>query len=192
METKLLQNLQNTLQIICKKAKKDLINFFLAIFMILIGFTPLSVMADSDEQYLELKKIYDEQRWNLEKEFKEKFNESSIQFKEKKQLVYEKSKSDPSLTSEQINQMLRNAFYEFVDRQDDIKKEYASRVDSLNLMFKVKFDQFNIEMPLWVENVLELWRQGKISDVEFVNFLSFVINKDIINLEQWMFSDYND
>jgi len=160
--------------------------------MILIGFTPLSVMADSDEQYLELKKIYDEQRWNLEKEFKEKFNESSIQFKEKKQLVYEKSKSDPSLTSEQINQMLRNAFYEFVDRQDDIKKEYASRVDSLNLMFKVKFDQFNIEMPLWVENVLELWRQGKISDVEFVNFLSFVINKDIINLEQWMFSDYND
>ena len=150
------------------------------------------VMAESNEQYLELKKIYDEQRWNLEKEFKEKFNESSDQFKEQKQAIYEKSESDSTITSKQINQMLSDVFYEFVDRQDDIKTEYSSRVDALNEMFKVKFEQLGNEIPLWVEKVMELWHKGKISDVEFVNFLSFVINNDIIKLEQWIFSDYNN
>jgi len=150
------------------------------------------VMADSDEQYLEIRKIYDEQRWNLEKEFKEKFNESSNQFEEQKQAIYEKSETDPSLTSEQINQMLRNVFYEFVDRQEDIKTEYALRVDALNEMFKIKFEQFGDKMPSWIEKVMELWQKGEISDVEFVDFLSFVINNDIIKLEQWIFSEYNN
>ena len=149
-------------------------------------------MADSDEQYLELKEIYGEQRWNLEKEFKEKFNESSDHFKEQKQEIYDINESDSPLTLEQTNQMLQDIFFEFVERQEDIKTEYASRVDALNAMFKVKFEQLGNEMPLWVEKVMEFWHKGKISDVEFVNFLSFVINNDIIKLEQWIFSDYNN
>jgi hypothetical protein len=150
------------------------------------------VMADSDEQYSELKKLYGEQRWNLEKEFKEKFNESSDQFKEQKQAIHDKNESDSPLTLEQTNQMLRDVFSEFVNRQEDIKTEYALRVKALNEKFKIKFEQFGNEMPFWVEKVMEFWSKGEISDVEFVNFISFVINNDIIKLEQWIFSDYNN
>jgi len=150
------------------------------------------VIADSDEQYSELKKLYGEQRWNLEKEFKEKFSESSNQFKEQKQAIYDKNESNSPLTLEQTNQMLRDVFSEFVDRQEDIKTEYTLRVDALNEKFKIKFEQFGNEIPPWVEKVMELWYKGKISDVEFVDFLSFVINNNIIKLEQWIFSDYNE
>ena len=150
------------------------------------------VIADSDEQYSELKKLYGEQRWNLEKEFKEKFNESSNQFKEQKQAIYDKNESNSPLTLEQTNQMLRDVFSEFVDRQEDIKTKYTLRVDALNEKFKIKFEQFGNEIPPWVEKVMELWYKGKISDVEFVDFLSFVINNNIIKLEQWIFSDYNE
>lgn len=152
-------------------------------------------MAYSDEpnpEYLQLKEIYDQQRWNLEEEFEKKFKESSNHFHEQKQAIDAKRESDPTLTSEQINQMLTNEFYEFVERQENIKTEYSSRVDALNSMFKIKFEQFGNEMPLWVETVMELWQKGEISNVEFVNFLSFVINNDIINLEQWIFSKYNN
>ena len=151
-------------------------------------------MAYSDEhnpEYLQLKEIYDQQRWDLEEEFEKKFKESSNYFHEQKQAIYAKSESNPTLTSEQINQMLKNEFYKFVERQKNIKTEYSSRVDALNSMFKVKFEQFDNEMPLWVEKVMELWQKGKISDVEFVNFLSHVINNDIIKLEQWIFSKHS-
>jgi hypothetical protein len=148
-------------------------------------------MSDSDEQYLQLKEIYDEQRWNLENEFKEKFQESRRYFDEQKQAIYDKNESDSPLTPEQTDQMLKDIFFEFIERQDDIKTEYTSRVDALHTMFKIKFEQLGNEMPLWVEKVMELWQKGKISDVEFVNFLSFVINNNIIKLEQWIFSEYN-
>lgn len=157
------------------------------LFIGLISF----VMADSDEEYLQLKRIYDEQRWNLEKEFKEKFKQSSIQFKEQKQEIYEKSESDSTLTVEQTNQMLRNAFYEFLDRQEEIKTEYTSKVDALNEMFTKKFEQFENKIPLWVKKVIELWDEGKISDIEFVNFLSFLINNDIITVNQLDFLKYD-
>lgn len=155
-----------------------------------IGLIPYG-MSDSDEQYLQLKEIYDEQRWNLENEFKEKFQESRRYFDEQKQAIYDKNESDSPLTPEQIDQMLKDIFFEFIERQDDIKTEYTSRVDALHTMFKIKFEQLGNEMPLWVEKVMELWQKGKISDVEFVNFLSFVINNNIIKLEQWIFSEYN-
>jgi hypothetical protein len=155
-----------------------------------IGLIPYG-MSDSDEQYLQLKEIYDEQRWNLENEFKEKFEESRRYFDEQKQAIYDKNESDSPLTPEQIDQMLKDIFFEFIERQDDIKTEYTSRVDALHTMFKIKFEQLGNEMPLWVEKVMELWQKGKISDVEFVNFLSFVINNNIIKLEQWIFSEYN-
>jgi hypothetical protein len=150
-----------------------------------IGLIPYG-MSDSDEQYLQLKEIYDEQRWNLENEFKEKFQESRRYFDEQKQAIYDKNESDSPLTPEQTDQMLKDIFFEFIERQDDIKTEYTSRVDALHTMFKIKFEQLGNEMPLWVEKVMELWQKGKISDVEFVNFLSFVIK-----LEQWIFSEYN-
>ena len=109
----------------------------------------ISIAIDySDEQYLELKEIYGEHRWNLEKEFKEKFKSSSNYFKEQKQAIYEKSKSDPTSTVEQINQMLRDVFCQFVDRQEDIKTEYKSKVDALNAMFEKKFDEFDDRIPL--------------------------------------------
>ncbi|BDQ31080.1 hypothetical protein [Nitrosopumilus zosterae] len=155
-----------------------------------IGLIPYG-MSDSDEQYLQLKEIYDEQRWNLEKEFEEKFQESRKYFDEQKQAIHDKNESDSPLTPEQTDQMLKDIFFEFIERQEEIKIEYTSRVDALNAMFKIKFEQFGNEMPLWVEKVMELWQKGKISDVEFVNFLSFVINNDIIKLEQWIFSEYN-
>ncbi len=149
-------------------------------------------MADSEEEYLQLKGIYNEQRWNLENEFKEKFKESSSKFQKEKQTVYDKQESDPTLTTQQINQMLQNVFSDFVERQENIKIEYESRVDALNQMFEIKFEQFGNKMPSWIENVMEMWNKGQISDLEFVNFLSFVINNDIIKLEQWIFSKYND
>ncbi|MGY5149074.1 MAG: hypothetical protein ACW9W3_03340 [Candidatus Nitrosopumilus sp. bin_68KS] len=149
-------------------------------------------MADSEEEYLQLKGIYNEQRWNLENEFKEKFKESSSKFQKEKQTVYDKQESDPTLTTQQINQMLQNVFSDFVERQENIKIEYESRVDALNQMFEIKFEQFGNKMSSWIENVMEMWNKGQISDLEFVNFLSFVINNDIIKLEQWIFSKYND
>ncbi|MHA7733700.1 hypothetical protein [Nitrosopumilus sp. S6] len=158
--------------------------------LFLIGMT-FHVMAESD-QYLQLKELYHEQRWNLEKEFKEKFQESSKKYQQEKQVVYHKIDSDHTLTSQQISQMLQNTFLDFVERQDDIKDEYTLQVDALNEKFAIKFEQFGEKMPLWVEKVRILWEQGKISDFEFANFLSFVINNDIIKLEQWIFSKYND
>ena len=145
------------------------------------------VTADSDEQYLEIKKIYDDQRWDLEKEFKEKFKESSNFFKDQKQAIYEKSKSDPTLTAEQINQMLRDVFYEFVDRQEEIKTEYKSKVDALDAMFEKKFEEFDDGIPLWIKKVTELRNEGKISDSEYVNFLSFLLSNGIIVDEQLRF-----
>jgi len=146
-----------------------------------------NAIADSDEQYLEIKEIYDDQRWDLEKEFKEKFKASSNYFKEQKQAIYEKSESDPTLTAEQVNQMLRDVFYEFVDRQEDIKTEYKSKVDALNAMFEKKFVEFDDGIPLWIKKVTELWNEGKISDAEYVNFWSFLLSNGIIVDEQLRF-----
>ena len=157
-----------------------------------IGLSPF-VMGEYNEnelQYLQLKEIYDEQRWKLEKEFKEKFTESSNYFNEQKQAIYEKSAADPTLSSEKINQMLRNAFYEFVERQDDIKTEYISRVDSLDAMFAVKFEQYDTTPP-WIKKVIELWHDGKISNNEIENCLAFLINKGIIKAEQISFTKYS-
>ena len=147
-------------------------------------------MADSDEQYLELKKIYDEQRWELEKEFKEKFRESSDTFQQDKQDIFDNSDSDPTLTEEQISQMLREVFSKFVDRQEDIKEEYASRVNALNEMFAKKFQEFDT-IPIWVKKVIKFWNEGRISDSEYVNYLSYLINNGIIKSEQLMFVDYD-
>ena len=147
-------------------------------------------MAESEE-YLQLKELYHEQRWNLEKEFEEKYQESSKKYQQEKQAVYEKIDSDHTLTSQQISQMLQKTFSDFVERQEDIKTEYESRVKALNEKFAIKFEQFGEPMPLWVERVMEFWSKGQISDSEFTNFLSFVINNDIIKLEQWIFSKYN-
>lgn len=147
--------------------------------------------ADS-EKYLQIKEIYNEQRWDLEQEFKKKFTESSEKFQNDKQTVYDKLKSDPTLTTQQTTQMLQNAFSNFVERQEYIKEEYESRVDALNQRFEIKFEQFGEKMPSWVEKIMEMWSKGQISDSEFVNFLSFVINNDIIKLEHWIFSKYND
>ncbi|WP_428324302.1 hypothetical protein [Nitrosopumilus sp.] len=169
---------------------QKIFSIFLFIGIFFIQMVPEAV-SESDE-YLELQKIYNEQRWNLEKEFKVKFTDSSDKFQKDKQAVYDKQKSDPTLTTQQINQMLQNVFTGFVERQDDIKTEYETEVNALNQMFEIKFEQFGNSMPLWVEKVMELWSNGQISDSEFVNFLSYVINNDIIKLEQWVFSKYND
>ena len=150
-------------------------------------------MGESNEnelQYLQLKEVYDEQRWKLEKEFKEKFRESNNYFNEQKRTIYEKSASDPTLSSEQINQMLRDVFYEFVERQDDIKTEYMSRVDSLDAMFAVKFEQYD-STPPWIKKVIELWHDGKISNKEIENCLEFLINNGIIKAEQITFTKYS-
>ena len=143
---------------------------------------------EQDPEYLQLKETYDQQRWNLEEEFEEKFKESSNRFHEQKKAIHARSESDPALTAEQINRMLEDGLSEFVERQEVIRAEHSSRVDALNSMFKVKFEQLGDEMPPWVERVMGLWKKGEISDAEFANFLSFVIDKDIIKLEQWMFS----
>ena len=167
---------------------KSIIFLFVSSCLISFGM----VYADESSEYQQLKETYNEQRFDLEEEFEDKFRESSSLFQEQKQLINEKIKSDPTLTSEKINQMFKNAFNEFEERQEDIREEYSSRVDDLNSMFKVKFEQSVGKMPEWVEKVMELWQNGRISDAEFVNFLSFVINKDIIKLDQWIFSKYNN
>lgn len=164
-----------------------------SILILFVGLISYEI-AYSDEQnpeYLQIKEIYDQQRWDLEEEFEKKFRESSNHFHEERQAIYAKNEADPMLTSEQIDQMLKNRFAEFAERQESIRTEYSSRVDALNSMFKVKFEQVGNEMPPWVEKVMGLWQEGEISDVEFVNFLSFAINNDIIKLEQWIFSEYS-
>lgn len=155
--------------------------------IILSSFLP-DISAESHE-YSELKKVYDDQRWNLEKEFKEKFKESSDTYQIKKQDIYEKSQSG-SITAEQTGQMLKDAFSEFVERQEGIKEEYSKRVNALNEMFAKKFAEFE-RIPIWVKKVMTLWNEGKISDAEYANFLSFLINHKIIESEDLMFADYN-
>lgn len=58
-------------------------------------------------------------------------------------------------------------------------------------MFTKKFEQFENKIPLWVKRVIELWDEGKIPDIEFVNFLSFLINNDIITVNQLDFLKYD-
>ena len=169
--------------------KKSFQVFFLIIIM---GFysSEFVYSAEPNQDYLQLKIIYNEQRWELEEDFEDKFRESKKIFDDQKQEILLKNETDPSLTTEQINQMLQTAFSEYTERQEDIRAEYDDRVDALNMMFKVKFEKLGSEMPLWVEFVMELWQNGNLSDSEFVNFLSFVINNNIIQLEHWIFSKY--
>ena len=156
----------------------------------IVGVIPYAI-AESEE-YLQLQELYNEQRWNLEQEFKEKFTNSSEKYQKEKQEVYKRQESDSTLTTQQIEEMLQNVFSDFVNRQEDIKIEYELRVDALNQMFKIKFEQFGEPIPSWIEKVMQFWSKGQISDSEFVNFLSFVINNDIIKLEQWIFLKYNN
>lgn len=153
------------------------------------------IMAESDEHYLQILELYDEQRQDLEDEFFIKFKESSSLYKEEKQAISEKSESDPALTHEQINQMLTNSFNEFVKRHEGIKKEYDSRVDALDAMFGKKIVQFDNktiqnDIPSWVNDVVTFWDEGKISDIEYVNYLSFLVDNGVIKSEQLIFFNY--
>ena len=119
------------------------------LFAILFAGLISPVTAENDDSwknsYRELEHEYDEQRWNIEKLFDEKYQMLNKYYEEQKISIYEKIDSDPSLSQTEIDEMFRDLFDEFEEKQNELDAEYQSNLAELEMMFAEKFRQLDEE-----------------------------------------------
>ena len=122
----------------------------LGLFAILVfGFSVPAYAENSDnyweDKYDALHYEYGEQRWNIEEEFDEKFEELSKYYEDQKLAIYEKIELDPSLSDEEIDKMFIDLFNEFEQKEYDLKEDFEMALKELDMMFDDKFEEIDRE-----------------------------------------------